>query len=468
MVARAGKTYAETILEDGPLAYWACQDAFGASTLEDASGNGHDLTLGGTNSLQAAARNSRLGRAVSFETSGDADAANDTWVEQTGDLTLEMWLHFSVAPTSGNDLRLFEIGAPGETSATNSLLYVIYENSGGTLRFRFGHESGSGTNNETSINHTLGLREWNHFVLVRDATASLYTLYVNGAAVGTYNYPNAPSGGTSALLRINAASSSSAASNQRVQYTHVAMYDAALASARVVEHYRAGKRASADAWKNTVFMCNFQGAAAATATPDESSFGRPITFSGNAQLDTAQAPPGCASSLLLDGTGDFVSVPDHPDFELTSNQFTLEAFVRMSAGGRLQTIAGKRDTGGAEEHSFAVNATDNLVFTAFSGGSPLVSLVDPDAMAVDTWYHVVAQRLAGNLWTLHRDGVLVASDTVAGSASTNAQGWTIGRDPFNTSRDWQGWIGPVRFTHGSPRYPASNFTPPAGPFLPYT
>jgi len=443
------KTYQQTVLDDSPVGYWPCQDAFGSSTLADASGNGRNLTLNGTRALGAKALNSRLGNAVQFTAgSGFATISAAAWLQILGDVTLELWLHLQVAPTSGQEIRLIQAGAVGETAATNVCYFFDYINNSGTLQLGGFHESGSGTDNDTRVNQTLAVREWNHLVLRRDVTANAYEYFLNGVSLGTQGYTNDPTGATSAFLNINSSAAGTTPSDQTCQMAHVAIYNGQLSNARILEHYRAGKRASPAVWRNTVFLCNFLGADTATAIPDESSFGRIITFSGNAQIDTAQAPPGCSSSLLLDGTGDFVSCPDSPDLEVAGNQFCIESFVRMSAGGKLETISNKRDGSGAEEHSLSVDASNILTFNAFSGGSSIVTLTDPGAMSINTWYHVAAQRLAGNVWTLHRDGVLVDSDTVASSASTNASTWFIGRDGFNTARDWQGWIGPTRFTHG--------------------
>lgn len=57
-----------------------------------------------------------------------------------------------------------------------------------------------------------------------------------------------------------------------------------------------------------------------------------ITFHGNAQLDTAQKKFG-ASSLLLDGTGDYLSIPDSPDWN-----FSQETQLSSIGGGLFSTV----------------------------------------------------------------------------------------------------------------------------------
>src|SRR6185295_1209299 len=58
--------------------------------------------------------------------------------------------------------------------------------------------------------------------------------------------------------------------------------------------------------------------------------GKALTFVGNAQLDTAQKKWGTAS-LLLDGTGDRVTTPNHASLLFGSSDFTLETWVRFAS-----------------------------------------------------------------------------------------------------------------------------------------
>src|SRR5262245_43415513 len=67
---------------------------------------------------------------------------------------------------------------------------------------------------------------------------------------------------------------------------------------------------------------HYNGADASTTILDTNAGGSPHTWTanGNAQLDTADFKFG-GSSLLLDGTGDFVDTPDHTDFTLGTSDF---------------------------------------------------------------------------------------------------------------------------------------------------
>ena len=55
-----------------------------------------------------------------------------------------------------------------------------------------------------------------------------------------------------------------------------------------------------------------------------------VTFNNNAQLDTDQSHYGL-SSLLLDGTGDYLSIPTSTEFGFGTGAFTIECWIRPSS-----------------------------------------------------------------------------------------------------------------------------------------
>jgi hypothetical protein len=76
-------------------------------------------------------------------------------------------------------------------------------------------------------------------------------------------------------------------------------------------------------------LLTLDGADAAVATTDLSASAHVVTFNGNAQLDTAIKKFGTAS-LLLDGTGDYLSIPDSPDFDIVADNtsdYTIDMHV---------------------------------------------------------------------------------------------------------------------------------------------
>ena len=77
----------------------------------------------------------------------------------------------------------------------------------------------------------------------------------------------------------------------------------------------------------TKALLHFDGADTSTTITDES--GKTWTPAGTAQIDTAQYK--WTSSLLLDGNSDYISTPDHDDFNVGSGDFTIDFWVRFNS-----------------------------------------------------------------------------------------------------------------------------------------
>lgn len=218
-------------------------------------------------------------------------------------------------------------------------------------------------------------------------------------------------------------------------------------------------------FSNVKLLCGFNGADGATSFTEESSAARVASFFGNAQLDTAQSKFG-TSSLLVDGTGDYITFPDAADLRIptgsnyATDSFCIEAWVRIpSIKSGIACIATKRTSAGLNE--FVLNLVDGKAnfFTHLSGSGDVVSLNDQVAITTDAWHHIAAS-CSGPFARLFVDGRLAAVGTRRTTPGTNTSALHIGRDPFNTSRDFNGWIDEVRFTKGEPVY--------TGPFIPPT
>lgn len=213
-------------------------------------------------------------------------------------------------------------------------------------------------------------------------------------------------------------------------------------------------------WEYVVALLKFDGADASTTITD-STAKRVWTAVGNAQLDTAQSKFG-GSSLLLDGTGDYCTTPNHVDLQVGSRNFTVEAWVRINSTGSISTISNKRDGSGAEEHSFSITAANVVNLTLFSGGVSIGAATGATALVTGQWYHVAGVRFGSALYVF-LDGVLDGSAAVSGAASTNTGVLHVGRDGFDSTRDFDGWIDSYRFTMGIGRY-TSDFAVPTEEF----
>lgn len=217
-------------------------------------------------------------------------------------------------------------------------------------------------------------------------------------------------------------------------------------------------------FSNVKLLCGFNGTDAATAFTDESAAARVATFVGNAQLDTAQSKFGTAS-LLLDGTGDYITFPDNADLKIPTAAgatWTLEAWVRATGSWKANaTIASKRNGSGQGEFTLGINSGLPNFFCLNSGTS-VVTLLGQDVLALDEWHHIALSATSG-FYRLFANGILVAFGCRDGTPTTSTTALHIGRDPFNTGRDWAGWIDEVRYTRDQALY-TEDFIPPASAF----
>ncbi len=211
-------------------------------------------------------------------------------------------------------------------------------------------------------------------------------------------------------------------------------------------------------WQYVKILHHFNGPDGSTQMFDATQ--RVWTTVGNAQLDTADKKFG-ESSLLLDGTGDYIYTAHDSDLSTNTGDFTMEAWIKLAVLNRTHMISNKRGSSSAEEHSFQVSPDNTVIGRLWGGGNPQGGVSSISALTTGVWYHVAFCRTGTTLY-LFIDGIL-QSTAFHGSPTANTAVFNIGRDGFDSSRNFQGWIDEYRFTKGYNRY-TSNFTPPTAPF----
>ena len=231
-------------------------------------------------------------------------------------------------------------------------------------------------------------------------------------------------------------------------------------------------------FSSTALLVRFDGADGATSAADESPSGHSISFAGNAQLDTDQFKWGTAS-LLCDGSGDYGTAADHADWSLGISPFTVEGFIRLAGlntGERGACLASHYSNSGNQRSWGLYYNNDGgphqLSFIRSSNGSATTTLSGSwpgGAPALDTWYHVAADRDALQILRIYVDGVVVASEDIGSFAfHDSTDGLSIGR--LNSSSGFRrflnGWLDALRLTRGVGRY-GGDFNPPQGPYSAY-
>jgi hypothetical protein len=200
----------------------------------------------------------------------------------------------------------------------------------------------------------------------------------------------------------------------------------------------------------TKSLLHFTGNDGATAIRDMT--GKVWSASGNAQLDTAQykfAP----SSLLLDGTGDYVGTIHNDDFNLGAGNFTIDLYFKRNANDTLQSLVNKN-------YSYHVFFdVDNKLYTLVYYASGSFNAGISASAIVDTSWHHMAWVRNGSNWYLFLDGTLSGSATNGATVTSNTNSLLVGA-LNSTQFHFNGWIDEFRLSVGIARW-TSSFTPPA-------
>jgi hypothetical protein len=209
----------------------------------------------------------------------------------------------------------------------------------------------------------------------------------------------------------------------------------------------------------TILLAHFDGADGSTDFVDSAGH-HTLTAHGNAQVSDVQAKFG--QSLLLDGTGGYVSVPASTDFNFGSADFTVEMWVRvpaLSVGYTLFHIG----TSWSQGKSFVlfVSGGANFGKCHVDFWSSTRAMGDSESFIVaNTWHHIALVR-HGNTIVLYGDGVSVFSAATDGTMDCSAATSFIGNSEWTDF--FNGHIDELRISKGIARW-TSNFTPPTAPY----
>jgi Concanavalin A-like lectin/glucanases superfamily len=216
----------------------------------------------------------------------------------------------------------------------------------------------------------------------------------------------------------------------------------------------------------TKVLLHFDGADASTTFTDNNAGGSVHTWTaaGNAQIDTADFKFNGASGLF-DGTGDWITTPDHADFALGTSDFTIDFWFKCNAaGGSVLFIAGQNDAAfTAGNVSFYIIRQNTNVIQAFvwSGGAQTgVGGTTQFTNALNPGWHHVAFVRTGNALKLFIDGVQEGGNaSFAGSVNDSPAVLGVGTAGALTASSFNGWLDEFRLSVGIARWTA-NFLPP--------
>jgi hypothetical protein len=225
---------------------------------------------------------------------------------------------------------------------------------------------------------------------------------------------------------------------------------------------------------NHVLFAPFDGLDGATSAPDlsPSSPTHVLTFNGGAVLDAAERRIGTAS-LLLDGSGDYVSIPDSADW-LPSGEFTAHCRFRLTElppFGTSFTLLAQYDRG-TDERCWKIGV-ENLtgVATVFGLSSSngtlggVTSIRGVTEARPNEWNHIAYTIDGTTTARIALNGRIEAASSSGLTFHDSSAAFTIGCDLVSGSPSLlhNGNIDQVEVVNGAALWTA-NFTPP-DPFV---
>ena len=405
---------------------------------------------------------SKIGNAsLLFDGSDDywSSLDSDTWDFGTSPFTLEFWVRFASVATPR---MLVSHGGVGDTDTDGWSLHL---GSGPLLGWRY--KSGASLYDKFESWSPL-VDTWYHVAVCRDASNNL-RMFIDGSELGstTADYTHDISAG-SEQLRVGSAYDGYYDFSgwiDELRISSIARYTSNFTPPTTPLH-------PAEVDEDCVLLLHLDGANSTTWAPDYALGGEPphnVGFVGTAQLDTAQYRFG-PSSLRLDGNSDYLTIPDSPDYDFGTGDFTIGCWLRYNAlpsSGNGMVVYDHWESSNdyhnvslrnnAGTYQFRIRVRQSSVFV-------LENTFDAITVNTGTWYHFALSR-DGNTFRMFWDGVAAGSVVNAVNITGISGTWQIGR--YHGAYDYHnGWIDEFRILKGRAEY-TSDFTPPSSKLVQY-
>ena len=177
--------------------------------------------------------------------------------------------------------------------------------------------------------------------------------------------------------------------------------------------------------------------------------------------------------VYFDGsTSTGITTPDHTDFTLGTNNFTIEAWAyRDEDAGNTGYICGNSQADGANASAgvpalyIDTNNKPHAIIFATNGAS-YFELISSTTVDNNEWNHVALVRNS-NTFSLYLNGTSVASNTTAHTMADSSNKMGVGVLGEYTANHFKGWISNFRLVNGTAVY-TSNFTPSTSPLTAIT
>ncbi|MDP2922442.1 MAG: LamG domain-containing protein [Candidatus Omnitrophota bacterium] len=184
-----------------------------------------------------------------------------------------------------------------------------------------------------------------------------------------------------------------------------------------------------------------------------------ITFYGNAHFDMTQRKVG-ESSLLLGGSGDYITVPNSDDW-YWDGHFTVECWIKLKkSGDKVYNTIFDQYNDGSNYHQF--REINGELYYNKVGGKPITVITSETGITTNTWYHVALVR-SGVSWYIFVNGVKKAAGIDNTPLVKYTSAFNIGGNAV-IGQYFNGWIDEFKVFKGTAVW-TEEFTPAGQGFL---
>jgi len=299
---------------------------------------------------------------------------------------------------------------------------------------------------------------WYHIVLSVDmvqATASnRVKLYVNGSQVTDFSSTSYPSQNSEADINNTVEHRIGNQGVSTLEYFDGYMAEVHFIDGQALDHTSFGETGTYGEWKPIAYAGSY-GTNGFYLDFGNTGTKHTLTANGNAQHSTAQSKIG-SSSILFDGSGDNISLPQSSDFAFGDNDFTIEYWIRLdSVSSEMQHIG--QTAGGT--NTWRINSTSSRMQVYFGySGSELSYFNNSGSNQIntaDTWYHVAVVKSDSTIY-MYINGATAGSGAWTGSMGEIAGPVRVGHYRDGTGGA-DGYMDEIRISNVA-RY-TTTFTP---------
>jgi hypothetical protein len=223
-------------------------------------------------------------------------------------------------------------------------------------------------------------------------------------------------------------------------------------------------------WSYVVLLLHNDALAAAGELIDSSSLANDTYITTGVSLSTIDSKFG-GSSLYFDGVSSAGGCRAFASLTFGTTDFCVETFINANGTQpnsyadiwkSYAPVSGSNFKTGSISLDFKNPGNNDIRVFCYNYSTSVPLLSSATNLAGAGWKHVAVTR-SGSTFRLFVDGVIVDTETFAGSVSASAQDQFIGSDPVIGASQMKGYLDDFRITFGVPRYTA-NFTPATAAF----